>query len=205
MNATRAISLLAVAALSFAPAVGADEMPPSATRNKPFEFSYFLKEHPLELGQLLGRHISEVVPDMAWESLPSPEEYKNPAIRYGVFARQDLYGYMKAWDFMTDDYCVSSYSMYLMFFNKGFVFKVEIRLIPDSFTGSVKSDDPKYCADESPVFKMIARKLGGTVLARGNSYELTKYTTKYVLSLATGGGVTDLSWNLRGGPSSQNF
>jgi hypothetical protein len=205
MNSVLALALVAAASLFSAAAVGADDKSLSADQNKPFEFSRLLKNRPLDLGQLLGRHISEVVPGTSWESLPIPEEYKNPAIRYGVFARSDLHEYMKNWDFMTEDYCVSNYSMFLIFFNRGFVFSVELRLLPDSFAGSIKIDDPKYCADETPVFRMIARKLGGTIIARGNSYELTRYTSKYVMTLGTGEQTTGLSWNLRGGPSSPNF
>ncbi len=205
MNIILSIVLVAAASIFSAVAVGAEEKSLSATQNKPFEFSHFLRDRPLDLGLLLGRHISEVAPETTWESLPVPEEYKNPAIRYGVFARPDLHDYMKSWDFMTENYCVSNYSMFLMFFNRGFVFSVELRLLPDSFAGSVKPDDPKYCADETPVFRMIARKLGGTIIARGNSYELTRYTSKYVMTLGTGERTTGLSWNLRGGPSLPNF
>jgi hypothetical protein len=205
MSITRTVSSLAFSSLCWAGIATAAERTLSATQDKPFEFSHLLKERPLDLDQLLGRHISEVVPGQNWEALPSPEEFKNPAIKYGVFAREDLHDYMKTWDFMTDAFCISSYSMFLLFFNKGFVFKVELRLIPDSFTGAVKSTDPKYCADETPVFRMIARRLGGTIVARESASEVTKYTSKYVMTLGTGGRVTDLSWNLRGAPSSPNF
>jgi hypothetical protein len=166
---------------------------------------HFLKDRPQDLDQLLGRHISEVAPNEVLESLPIPEEYKDPTIRYGVFARPDLRKYMKGWDFLTDEYCVSSYSMFLMFFNRGVVFKVELRYIPDSFGGSVSSADPQYCADETPIFRMLAGKFGGTVIDRGSSHELIKITEKYVMTLSTGGGVTGASWDLRGGPSSPNF
>jgi hypothetical protein len=176
-----------------------------ALQNGAFEFSHFLRYRPLDLSQLLGKHFSEVVPGATWDGLPIPEEYKNPAIKYGVFAREDLHNYMRNWDFMTDDYCVSQYSMFLLFFNTGFVFKVELRYIPDSFTGAIHSDDPRFCADESPIFKMIAKKLGGTVLNRQRSYELTQYTSKYVMKLGAGERNTDLSWDLRGGPSLTKF
>jgi hypothetical protein len=205
MNVILTAVFVAAVSIFLAVAVGAENKSLSAAQNKPFEFSQFLKDRPLDLGQLLGKHISEVAPGTTWESLSIPEEYKNPTIRYGVFARPDLRDYMKTWDFMTDDYCVSNYSMFLMFFNRGFVFRVELRLLPDSFAGSVKTDDPKYCADETSVFRMIARKLGGTIVERGNSYELTRYTNKYVMTLGTGERTTDMSWNLRGGPSSPNF
>ncbi|MET4630910.1 hypothetical protein ABIB83_007970 [Bradyrhizobium sp. I1.8.5] len=176
-----------------------------ASNGYPFEFSQFLRDRPHELDQLLGRHISEVVPSEVLEKLPVPEEYKDPSLRYGVFARRDLHDYMKGWDFLPDKYCVSAYSMFLLFFNRGFVFKVELRFIPDSFTGSVASTAQQYCFDETPLFWMLARKFGGTPIARGSSFELTKITGKYVRTLSTGGRVTDVSWNLRGGPSSRDF
>ncbi|MGY4282640.1 hypothetical protein ACVWXO_001860 [Bradyrhizobium sp. LM2.7] len=170
-----------------------------------FKFSHFLKERPLDLDQLLGKHISAVAPGTAWESLSIPEEYKNATIRYEVFAREDLRGYMKSWDFLTGEYCVSKYSMFLLFFNRGFVFKVELRFMPDSYAGKVRSDDPGYCADEAPIFLMIAKKLGGTIVSRDNSEELVRFTDKSIMVLGTGGGITDLSWTLRGSPGSPAF
>jgi hypothetical protein len=171
----------------------------------PYEFSDFLRNRPLELGQLLGKHLSEVAPDATWESLPIAEEYKNSSIRYGVFVRESLHDYMKAWSFMTDDYCVSTNSFFLIFFNRGFVFRVELRFLPDSFTGSINSNSPQHCADETPVFRMIAKALGGKVTVRDNSYELVRYSNNYLMILNAGGGNASLNWHLRGGPSSQNF
>jgi|SRR5215471_12339697 len=97
--------------------------------------------------------------------------------------------------------------MFLLFFNRGFVFKIELRYLPDTYTGTVKPTDPKFCLDETPIFAMIAKKLGGTVIAKGDHEELTQYNDKYVMSLTTGTGVHDanLSWALRGGPSSPNL
>jgi hypothetical protein len=112
---------------------------------------------------------------------------------------------MKEWDFLTDEYCVSSHSMFLLFFNRGFVFKVELRYMPDSYSGSIRSDDSSYCADETPIFRMIAKKIGGTVVRRGNSEELVRYTSNSIMILGAGAGIADLSWNLRGGPSSRGF
>jgi hypothetical protein len=205
MNVISTLVIVAGAFFFSAAVLDAEERSLPAAQNGPFEFTHFLRDRPLDLGQLLGKHYSEVAPGTSWESLPIPEEYQNPAIRYGVFVRPDLHDYMKSWDFMTDDYCVSNYSMFLMFFNRGFVFKVELRYMPDSFTGTVKSDIPSFCADESPIFKMIARKLGGTVIVRQGSYEVARYNSKYVMTLVTGEHITDLSWNLRGGPSLPNF
>jgi hypothetical protein len=165
-----------------------------------------LRNRPLELHQLLGRHFSEVAPKTAWESLSIAEEYENPAIRYGVFARGEvLRDFMKAWDFMTDDYCVSTNSYLLIFFNRGFVFRVELRFLPDSFAGSINSNNPQHCADQTPVFRMIAKKLGGQVMVRANTYELVRYTNNFLMILNAGGGNASLNWHLRGGPSSQNF
>lgn len=203
MNVFAAIAI-AASVMLFAPNLSAEESSTSQAHQK-FEFSHFLREHPLDLDQLLGKHITEVVPGTAWDGLSIPEEYGNPAIRYGVFAREDLHQYMKEWDFLTDKYCVSSYSMFLLFFNRGFVFKVELRYMPDSYSGSIRSDDPSYCADETPIFRMIAKKTGGTVVRRGNSEELIRYTRDSVMILGAGAGIADLSWNLRGGPSSRGF
>jgi hypothetical protein len=203
MNLLASIAI-AVTVMFFAPSLSAVERSTSHAHQK-FEFSHFLREHPLDLGQLLGKHITEVAPGTAWDSLSIPEEYGNPAIRYEVFARKDLHQYMKAWDFLTDEYCVSSYSMFLLFFNRGFVFKAELRYLPDSYSGSISPDDPHYCADETPIFQMIAKELGGTVVRRGNSEELVRYTSNSVMVLGAGGGMAGLSWNLRGGPSSRGF
>ena len=112
---------------------------------------------------------------------------------------------MTNWDFMTDAFCVSHYSMFLLFFNRGFVFKIELMYLPDSFTGALNSDDPEFCADEAPIFRMIAKKLGGSIIERKGSHELTQYTSKYILKLGTGGRDAVLSWELRGGPSVPKF
>jgi hypothetical protein len=205
MKAARYISLFAIVSVLSITSAQVQGIRPSASINNPIEFSQFLKDRPQDLDQLLGRHISEVVPNAVLEKLPVPEEYKDPSLRYGVFARPDLHDYMKGWDFLTDKYCVSTYSMFLLFFNRGFVFKVELRFIPDSFTGSVASTAQQYCFDETPLFWMLARKFGGTTIARGSSYDLTKITGKYVRTLSTGGRVTVATWNLRGGPSSHDF
>jgi hypothetical protein len=166
-----------------------------------FDFRPFLRYHPLELSQLLGKHFSEVVPGVDWEGMPSPEEYKNPSIKYAVFVRDaDLHDYMKTWDFMTGEYCVSSYSMFIIYFNKGFVFKVELRYMPDSYTGLIKSTDPRICLDETPIFTMIANKLGGTKISHPGYDEVTQYKSTYITTLSTRGHNADLSWDLRGGP-----
>jgi hypothetical protein len=195
---------LAVAASSFWPSCArAEVVPSSAVQNRGFEFSHFLRHRPLDLSQLLGKHFSLVVPGAVWASLPIPEEYKDRAIKYGKFVGgKNLRDYMKSWDFMTDSYCVSRESMFLLFFNRGFVFKVELRYLPDSFRGAISSDDPEFCADEAPIFRMIAKKLGGSGIVRQGSHELTQYTTKYVLKLGTSvNAAAGLSWELRGGPS----
>jgi hypothetical protein len=201
------LALVASAPLFFAVAAGSEEKSDPAADGTAFEFSHFLRDRPLELGELLGKHFSEVVPKEVWGSLPSPEEYKNPAIKYGVYARSDLHEYMENWKFLTDDYCVSNYSMFLMFFNRGFVLKVELRYLPDTYTGVVNSADPRFCADETPIFTMIARILGGVISAKPDHEELMRYTEKYIMRVATGTGEhnADLSWDLRGGPSSPNF
>jgi hypothetical protein len=168
--------------------------------NSTVQFDQVLRYQPLDLSALLGRHFTEVAPGAIWEELPVPEEYKNPSIRYGVFSRaNDLHDYMKDWKFLSEKYCVSNYSMFLMFFNRGFVFKVELRYIPDSFTGAINADDPRFCADETPIFEMLAKKLNGTVISRQGSRELVQYTSKFIMKLGTGERTTDLSWDLRGG------
>jgi hypothetical protein len=206
MNRVFRVVSVASALICWTVPVRAEDKPCSAASNDAFTFSHFLKYRPLEFGQLLGKHFGQVVPGASWDGLPVPEEFKNRAVKYGVFARAEgLHDCMRNWDFMTDDYCVSNYSMFLLFFNRGYVFKVELRYIPDSFTGVMKSNDPKFCADETAIFNMIARKLGGSIITRPGSYELTQYTSAYVMKLATGGRTTDLSWDLRGGPSLQKF
>ena len=93
--------------------------------------------------------------------------------------------------------------MFLLFFNRGFVFKVEFRYIADSFTGSVRSDDPGFCADETPLFTMMSRKLRADINVRLDSRELIHYAATYVMKLRLEGYNTDLSWELRGGPTLQ--
>jgi hypothetical protein len=163
MNVLAALAFAVATSFLWAASVDAGSQSLPATQDGKFDFRPYLRSHPLDLGQLLGKHFSEVVSGVAWEGMPSPEEYKNPSIKYGVFVRgAELQDCMKAWDFMTGEYCVSSYSMFIVYFNKGFVFKVELRYMPDSFTGIVQSSDPRFCPDETPIFKMIANKLEGT-------------------------------------------
>src|SRR5262249_3108228 len=150
MNVIIAVVLATIASSFWAASAGAEEKLLSTAQNNAFEFTHFLRYQPLDLEQLLGKHFSEVVPGLTWDRLPIPEEYKNSTIRYGVFARgEDLHYFMKDWDFMTDNYCISKDSKFLLFFNRGFVFKVELRYMPDSYYASMKSDDPASCADET--------------------------------------------------------
>ncbi|MER9018978.1 hypothetical protein [Mesorhizobium sp. M0898] len=168
-----------------------------------FEFTSFLRDRPLDLDQLLGRHFSEVVPGATWEGLPTPEEYKNPSIRYGVFARPGPF--MNNWHFMKEPYCVSHYSMFILFFNHGFVFKVELRFVSDSFAGQIDSHNASFCGNEIPIFDNIAKELGDSVIKENGSREIKRYTDNYVMTLSADDNGADLSWDLRGGPSLPNF
>ena len=174
------------------------------TEESKFEVSDLLRNRPLELHRLLGRHFSEVICGTSWEQLPIPyDAYRDPDIRYVVFANHEkLRDYMKAWSFMTDNYCVSTNSFFLIFFNKGFVFRVEFRYLPDTFAGRVDSNRPQHCADLAPIFTMIAKELGGSVIVRDNFYELVRFTDKYLMISNAGGGNASLNWYLRGGPRS---
>jgi hypothetical protein len=204
--------LLTVIACVFS-AAAAEDGPLSIIQSGNTDFTQLLAFRPLDLDQLLGRHFTEVVSKVTWKELGvtwkdmgSPEEYKNPAVRYADFVRAEkLHDYMKRWNFMTDRYCVSNYSMFLLFFNRGFVFRVELRYIPDTFRGTISPSDPAFCADETPIFNMFAGQLGRTIIDRPGSREVTKYTTKYLMKLSAGGRMTDLAWDLRGGPSLRNF
>lgn len=203
MSNPRAIAGIAAALLALTNAAIASEAKPlSPVHATQFEFTTFLHNRPLELGLLLGKHFSDVVPGQKWDSFPSPEEYKNQSIRYGVFERPPL---IKGWDFLGNNYCVSHYSMFILFFNRGFVFKVELRFVADTFAGVIKSNDPAFCGDETPIFTAIAKKLGGSSTQTHDEYVIKRYTNTYVETLSTGGGNTDWSWDLRGGPSLPNF
>jgi hypothetical protein len=188
--------------LIVAGAVAEPTLPPTAEM-KSFDFRDILRRRPLELCQLLGRHFSEVAPGVNWEQLAKPEDYKNASVRYGVFSRgADLQDRMKEWSFKGDKICVSSYSMFLLFFNRGYVFKVELRYIPDTFTGTVAPNAPGFCADEKPIFDMIAKELGLRIIEQKDGvYKVMHYTSLSLMTLSTGGGVTDWSCDLRGGPS----
>jgi|SRR6516162_8105557 len=205
MNVIFRFVLVASAFFCWPASLRAENEPRLAAQGDASTFSHLLRYRPLDLDQLLGKHFGQVAPGATWEGLPVPEEFKNSTIKYGVFAREDLHDYMRNWEFMTDAHCVSSYSQLLLFFNRGYVFKVELRYIPDSFAGVIKSDDPRFCSDETPIFQMIARKLGGSVILRQGSYELMQYTNKYLMKLGTAERATDLSWDLRGGPSLPKF
>ena len=97
----------------------------------------FLRYRPLDLDLLLGKHFSQVLlPAVAWKDLPVASEFKYPAIKYGAFVQnKDLKAYMDTWGFITEPYCLSNYSMFLMYFNAGYVFRVQLRYFGDSFAG----------------------------------------------------------------------
>jgi hypothetical protein len=172
--------------------------PASPVQAFQFEFTSFLRDRPLELDQLLGKHFSEVVPAQPWDSLSTPEECKNKSIKYDAFAPGP---FMQNWDFMSEPYCVSQHSWFLLFFNRGFVFRVELRFVSDSFEGQIESNDPTFCGDETPIFAAIAKKLGGSVTPARGRHEIKRYTDTYVMTLWTGDHNTVWSWDLRGGPS----
>ena len=95
--------------------------------------------------------------------------------------------------------------MFLLFFNKGFVFRVELRYMPDSYTGTVRSTEPGFCGDEAPIFHMFAQSIGIEVKEQKETYTITKYSDKYIMRLTVADHITDITWDLRGGPSSANF
>jgi len=99
MNLIFTLVVAAGAALFCSATASGEEKSHLAADNSPFEFTHFIRDRPLELGELIGKHFSEVVPREVWQSLPSPEEYKNPTIKYGVYSRTDLDQYMKTENF----------------------------------------------------------------------------------------------------------
>lgn len=165
------------------------------------QYSQLLIKEPYSLHRLLGVHISEAVPGADLSRLPSPEEYKNPNIKYGVFVRgSELKRLILNWEFVIGDLCVSEYSLFLLFFNRGTVFRVELRLVPDSFTGRLVESE-LACEDHSPVFNAIARRVGGSAADVGERKRLVDITEEYRMELILDDGVVNWVWDLRGGPS----
>jgi hypothetical protein len=165
------------------------------------DFRYLLRYHPLQLDGLLGKHLTSVVPGETWGGLYVPEEYRNPAIRYAVFARGEvLKAYMKDWTFIKQEYCISDYSMFLLFFNRGYVFKIELRYIPDTFTGTIKPGEKSFCGDETPIFEILSKQLGGSITFNNGQRELVHAERTYTLIMTTSGGATVIYWKLKGGP-----
>ena len=62
------------------------------------------------------------------------------------------------------------------------------------------------CLDETPLFNLIAKKIGGTVVREGGSKVLKQAKDTYLVRLITEEGrmTADLSWTLRGGPCTSN-
>jgi hypothetical protein len=164
-------------------------------------FRYYLANRPLELDRLLGKHFTSVVPGETWQGLFVPEEYRNPAIRYAVFAKgKKLEAYMKRWNFIKDDDCVSQESMFLLYFNRGYVFKIELRYLPDTYRGTVSARAPGFCGDETPLFEILSKQFGGAVIVNHGQRELVHPESTYTIVLTTVRGNTHLSWNLKDGP-----
>ena len=65
---------------------------------------------------------------------------------------------MKGWGLSEKHYCVSKYSMLIIFFNAGYVFRVELRYVPDFFIGGGSRNDS--CEDETTIFDIFAAKIG---------------------------------------------
>jgi hypothetical protein len=173
------------------------------------EFRHVLKFKPMDLESLLGKNITDVVPGVTWDQLPVQGEFDNKTIRYGVFSSgKELKGIMKNWQFLNEPYCVSESpisSMFLISFNRGYVFRVELRFLPDQFSGSISKADPNFCGDETSLFNMLATKMGGTVLEEGNYRLIKQEKPTYLLRLAIDRSTaTDLSWTLRGAPCIPN-
>jgi hypothetical protein len=150
-------------------------------KEEEFAFSSLLRSKPLELYRLLGRHLTTVAPGVLWRDLPTPEEYKDPTIKYAVFARlgpgkdgtfKDPDAFMRSWQFLKAPYCVSNYSMFILYFNRGFVFKVELRFVADTFAGVVPANHSDYCESERPLFDLRAAAVGGPIVKREDEFEI---------------------------------
>ncbi|MBY5698012.1 hypothetical protein [Rhizobium leguminosarum] len=188
----------------------ADERPAGIATEEELAFAGLLRSKPLELHRLLGRHLTAVAPGVLWRDLPTPEEYKDPTIKYAVFARlgpgkdgafKDPGAFMRSWKFLKAPYCVSSYSMFILYFNRGFVFKVELRFVADTFAGVVPADNAAYCESEKPLFDLVAAAVGGPIVKREDELEIRLETEDYIQRLSTNGSDANLSWELRGGPT----
>ncbi|MBY5883994.1 hypothetical protein HFN46_33355 [Rhizobium leguminosarum] len=188
----------------------ADEPPAGIVKEEELAFPGLLRSRPLELYRLLGRHLTAVAPGVLLRDLPTPEEYKDPTIKYAVFARlgpgkdgafKDPDAFMRSWQFLKAPYCVSSYSMFILYFNRGFVFKVELRFVADTFAGVVPADNAAYCESEKPLFDLVAAVVGGPIVKREDELEIPLEKEDYIQRLSTNGRDADLSWELRGGPT----
>ncbi len=188
----------------------ADERPAGIAQEEELAFPGLLRSRPLELYRLLGRHLTAVAPGVHWRDLPVPEEYNDPTIKYAVFARlgpgkdgafKDPNAFMRSWQFLKSPYCVSSYSMFILYFNRGFVFKVELRFVADTFAGVVSADSSAFCESEKPLFDRFAAAVGGPIVKREDEFEIRLEKRDYIQRLSTNGRDVDLSWELRGGPT----
>ncbi|MES0133594.1 hypothetical protein NKJ88_01325 [Mesorhizobium sp. M0016] len=157
-----------------------------------------LSNEPLNLYMFLGKHFSSVLPGTTWNQLPVAEEYKNDSIRYATI--DGLREYTKNWKFADRDFCVSNYSLFVIFFNRGYVFKVELRFVSDDFLGDSENDTKQYCFDEKPLFDVLHNETGGSLVAKDGGNEVIERTNKYVRILTTDFHSADLSWALLGAP-----
>jgi hypothetical protein len=191
---------LALALWAFAPGYGqAEEHALQAFGGRKVDVVQLLSDRPLELHTLLGAHLGQLSTEDSWEGLPVAGEYNNPNIRY-LYLPGVLKTNTKRWDFMFNDVCVSDYSLFIIFFNRGYVFKVELRYVSDDFKGVVDPNFGTPCTNQRPIFDSFAAKIGGSPIQRGNALEITEIRNGYVQVLSTEPENADLSWTILGAP-----
>jgi hypothetical protein len=171
-------------------------------------FNDTIADNPMNLSRILGKKLSWL--GIAWNYVVPLWDFDNNAIGYIVPVRgAQLAQALKQWKPLDGEYCVSlrpDATMLAVYFNHGYVFRIEMRFLPDTFFGVTKAMDANACLDETPLFNLIAKQLGGEIVREGVTLVLKQTKDTYLVELHTEEGrrTATLSWTLRGGPCTAN-
>ena len=191
--------LFSVAALTSTATSNAAQPSTPATQTVAHRFSALLQNNPFGLKDLLGKRAAEIVPGYSnWDDAQKiyiAEEYRDPEVKYDAFG--GLSSYAKEWNFLMGHPCVSGYSLAVLFFNHGYLFRIELRFMSSK---SYPSYAP-ICYDHTPIFESIAQKIDGVEeTAPDGGRVIAKLEGDTITILHTKDGTTELDWILRGGP-----
>lgn len=160
------------------------------------EFKDLLTNHPLELRTILGMRLYKLFPTYTWDEMHIPEEYNDIQVRYTMVSIKEC---ISDWTFLKNSICVPSYSNLYLFFNHGFLFRIEYRFINDDYFSN-PSNDRKKCIDTAPIFDALSRQLQGKITEDRGRKSMMYFDSKTKMTLDGSSFATSLFWTIRGAP-----